>query len=121
MEDCRVECLECHPLCETCGGPKLTDCFTCNSNLGATYDLERCNCPSHHYYDEVIKFCLECNILCKECILGSSSTDCTLCARTAFQILPAYNGVVECVSFCDINKYYPDDRTCKRTLIHLMN
>ena len=120
-EDCCVKCLECHPLCITCNGPEPIHCLICNSNLGATYDFEGCSCPSHHYYDAAVKFCLECNVLCKECILGSSSTDCTLCARTAFEILPAHNGVVECVSFCDINKYYPDGRTCKRTLIHLMN
>ena len=121
VEDCRVECLKCHPLCDTCSGPNSEDCFTCNSNLGATLAVEGCSCPHHHYYDAAIKSCLKCNDLCESCILGSSSTDCTRCDSTAFQILDNSNKLVECVSSCDINKYYVDDITCRRTLIHLMN
>jgi len=138
VKDCRVECLKCHPLCETCDGPNSTNCFTCNLNLGAinlgaiNFDginlgaipnAKGCSCPHRHYYDEATKSCLRCNDLCERCILGSSPTDCTHCASAAFQILDVHNKVVECVSLCDASKYYPDgnNRICKCTLIHLMN
>lgn len=119
VKDCRVECSPCYPLCKTCTGPNKEDCVDCNSDIGSNSAAAGCDCASHFYYDPNTKFCQECSSLCGECT-GPSSKDCTSCASNAYQILDQDNGLEECVSFCNINGFYPDGRTCKSTFSSLI-
>ena len=105
IENCRIQCDKCHPLCKTCTGKDPKNCQICNDDIGAIeIEPSGCGCPSHYYYDPNTEDCIECNYLCKTCS-GPTSKDCLSCDFTvAFAMDYAETW---CVGQCDIIGYYP--------------
>lgn len=50
-------CAKCHPLCNTCFGPKNTDCSSCIKNATFIDDLNTCNCEKNMQFDKTSCSC----------------------------------------------------------------
>jgi len=73
------DCVKCHPLCDKCTGPLLTQCDICNTFRGAIYIGDRtCSCKPHHFYSILNENCEECDSRCNECF-GPSWKECLNC------------------------------------------
>ncbi|KAL4480180.1 hypothetical protein ABPG74_020696 [Tetrahymena malaccensis] len=78
------ECLACDQTCQTCQGPKDTDCITCKSNLYLSSFSQKClQCEDQQYLDNQNN-CQNCFTLCQTCS-GPSSNQCTSCKNQLVQ------------------------------------
>ncbi|KAG7245346.1 hypothetical protein INR49_010796 [Caranx melampygus] len=77
-------CQPCHSSCETCHGPRSTDCDLC---LGGSPSLHgQCplvNCPLGQYFDGKYTECHTCDSSCKTCF-GPQAQDCSSCFKGYF-------------------------------------
>eukprot|EP01022_Parablepharisma_sp_SALTPOND_P001165 TRINITY_DN105725_c2_g1_i1.p1 TRINITY_DN105725_c2_g1~~TRINITY_DN105725_c2_g1_i1.p1 ORF type:complete len:1460 (-),score=75.94 TRINITY_DN105725_c2_g1_i1:591-4970(-) len=109
------ECVRCHPLCLTCSGPLLNECYTCDSSKNAIkVATSTCGCASQYYYDEKEETCIPCNELCYECF-GPGSDQCVGCNHPSAFSVEGEESL--CVLHCGVlDGYYKDGHVCKSKL-----
>lgn len=70
----------CHPMCNTCNGPDIDDCITCNNNASGT----PCKCKDGWIGVDCSVWQNECNPKCDTCS-GPDETDCVECTANAYK------------------------------------
>lgn len=72
------KCYKCYPSCDSCKGPKKTDCLSCSRGFVSKNDECISTCPEGTYFDNLLNECVVCDSSkCSECV--SSATQCTKC------------------------------------------
>ncbi|KAL4464822.1 hypothetical protein ABPG74_011383 [Tetrahymena malaccensis] len=86
-------CQPCNPICPTCFGQTISECYSC---LAPYYlDVNTCvlQCPSNKYKNNQNQECNICDSSCLTCD-GGSNQNCTSCSPTL------YFGNNQCFSYC---------------------
>uniref|UniRef100_A0A3Q3QHN7 Growth factor receptor domain-containing protein n=1 Tax=Monopterus albus TaxID=43700 RepID=A0A3Q3QHN7_MONAL len=112
-------CQPCHGSCQTCHGPRSTDCELC---LGGNRPLRgQCplvNCPLGQYFDGKRKYvdCRRCDASCKTCF-GPQALDCSSCFKGANIYCLHKTLCNTCVTgyFLDQDNCSPNCETCVDT------
>ncbi|XP_072051183.1 proprotein convertase subtilisin/kexin type 6-like [Amphiura filiformis] len=117
-------CENCHYTCETCNGPEINNCLSCDyyrflttpdENEPAEKQCEEV-CPAGTYPDFDLNICLNCHESCDGCVMGGPS-DCLDCKEGLYSY--PYEGQA-CVESCPEGFYELEEsgyKTCQQCSI----
>ncbi|XP_051548125.1 proprotein convertase subtilisin/kexin type 5-like [Myxocyprinus asiaticus] len=113
LQNNQFTCQACHRLCQSCEGPRPTDCQTCAlpNYLNNGTCVIKCPVGTYSAHEEAdgveLGFCMPCDHVCATCT-GASPRDCLSCA-------PGYHHLLShlCVSHCPTG-YYSLGERCEK-------